>query len=598
MSPAAGPRLRFHLQWLLLTALAAGCYANTLQNGFVLDDEVVVVQDPSIRDLRNLPSYFQSGYWQGSLAARRMQTIGGQSYRPLATASFAVDHALWGLEPRGYHLTNLALHAAATLLLWVLLRRVLGLGPLAWGAAALFAVHPVHTEAVAAIAFRPELLSTLFAFGCLGAYSYVLPAGLLAAEPPGDASPATRRGTAAGLALSGIGLALALLCKESAITLPGLLAGLEALALARRAPGSDLASAARRATGRLLLVALLAGGYLVVRHAALGSLGSGFDSFASLGIPPSNRVATMLRVFGDYLRLMVWPHPLTVDYPENFNRAPNLVSLTDGRTLLAAVAVASALGAAISCLRTRPALGFFGLWFFVVLLPVSHLLPVMVIEHERLLYLPSAGACVCLAAGLLAAESRATPGMPRRLVRAGLCALLLGACLITFRRNRDWRDGLSLFAPLAERQPSNARAHMWLGSAYLAAGRADDAEASYDRMLELLPGNFLAHLLRGQARQRVGNHLGAIVDFDASIAASPRSAARLHRARSLSALGRDDEAWEDLREDRGLFPEDPEVAREYGAACLRRGLREEGELALREADRLTAGEGAGAGAVK
>ncbi|MBI5369321.1 MAG: hypothetical protein HZA54_19960, partial [Planctomycetes bacterium] len=186
--PAPATRGRRRLGAFAVAALSAACYLNTLPNGFVFDDETVIVYDRTVRELRHPAVHFSTPYWGGSLLARR-EPIGTSTYRPLATLSFAVDYALWGLQPWGYHLTSLLVHALATLAVLGLLRRLTGPGPLPEVAAALFAVHPVHTEAVAGAAFRPELLSALFGLLALDAYAASLPAPLCGDLPPAPASP-------------------------------------------------------------------------------------------------------------------------------------------------------------------------------------------------------------------------------------------------------------------------------------------------------------------------------------------------------------------------------------------------------------------------
>ncbi|MBI5367305.1 MAG: hypothetical protein HZA54_09725, partial [Planctomycetes bacterium] len=153
---AASDRARSLGQVILLLAALFGAYANALRAEFVYDDIAVVRDNPRIRDLRNIPHFFTTSYWaaSGSLDA----PVASGLYRPLVQTSFALEYALWGGRPSGFHLTNVALPAAFTLLLGsglAALRLAPGLPVLA---ALLFGLHPVHTEAVTSVVGRAEIL--------------------------------------------------------------------------------------------------------------------------------------------------------------------------------------------------------------------------------------------------------------------------------------------------------------------------------------------------------------------------------------------------------------------------------------------------------
>ncbi|MBI3267552.1 MAG: tetratricopeptide repeat protein [Planctomycetes bacterium] len=574
---------------LVLVVLALACHANTLENGFVLDDSVVLLNDPTVRDLRNVPQYFSTYYWSTSLAVRRQSLFQAYSYRPLAMASFALDYALWGgLNARGFHLTNVLLHAAIVLVLLLLLRGLLGDATLAWLTAALFAVHPVHTEAVAAICFRTELLSTLFGLASMLVYAPFLPHDLLTTAGPAAQAPTRWSVRSMGrLFFAALLLLLGLFSKETAIVAPALLTALEAAALVRT-PRSEGAAGRKELTARLLRALVRLGGlalgfglYLRFRMSALHHLGSGLDLLGFYGASPLQAMATLVAIFGDYVRLSFWPYPLCADYPENANRTAVFRSLTEPAVLLSLAVVASSLVGTATLARRRPDLAFFGFWFYVALFPISNVVfPLIVLKTERSLYLPSVGPCAILGALVLGLD-RGLKTPARRLLALTLAiAGLAGGSFLTVTRNRDWRDGISLARSVVACQPDNSRGYLWLGSAYMEAHRPAEAIPPFDRMLRLVPDNWWGLLHRGLARQAAGDPEGALDDFNASLAARPSSPVRVHRARSLLALGREEEAWEDLRQDRRDFPDDPETAREYGLACLRRGRLQEGRQAV------------------
>lgn len=591
-APGRTRRPALPLACVLLGALAVAGYLNTLDNGFVLDDRHVILRDPTLRDLRSIPSYFVTPYWATTVTAK-VTDIGGASYRPLATTSFALDYALWGADPRGYHATNVLLHAAATLALLLLLRRLCAAGPLPWVAAALFAVHPVHTEAVAAIAFRPEVMATVFALLALHAYAGALPARLL--DPAGPAGPAPQAnrpmGAARALALALPCLLAALLCKESAIVVPVLCAGLEAVAFGRSRAAVGGAAPHRGSVLRLGAVAATTALYLALRLHALQQLGSGVDHFARAGADAGTRAATMIAVLGDYLRLLVCPHPLCADYLENSDVTPALHHFTDPAVACAAAALAAVVIVSLALRRRAPHVGFFGAWFFVTLFPVSQLVfPLFIVKSERVLYLPSVAGCVWVGTGLLALRRAGSASVAGRWAGNALIAAVIGAGgVATWERNRDWHDPITFARRLIVQEPANPRAHLWLATAFITSGRPEEALHEYDRILELVPGNYLPLMLRGIAREALGDPYRALGDLNAALRAFPGAPVFAHRARCLQALGRDDESWRELEQARAVRPGDPEVARAFAPACLRRGKLGEARQALVEA--LTTFEG-------
>jgi tetratricopeptide (TPR) repeat protein len=200
-----------------VATLAVLIYANSLANGFAYDDVPIVESRDLVHGLGRIPELLTAEYWPAR--------FGSGLYRPLTMVSFAVDWSVWGGEPFGFHLTNVALHAGITALLALLLLQFFP-----WWAAlaggAVFAVHPVHTEAVANVAGRAELLAA--AFVLLACVVYV---------------GASRRGQLSWVVLLAISVsyALAMLSKEVGVVLPALLLVLDLPAVARRRAGDGKA---------------------------------------------------------------------------------------------------------------------------------------------------------------------------------------------------------------------------------------------------------------------------------------------------------------------------------------------------------------------
>ncbi len=440
--------------WAVAIALLAfGAYATNLGNGFAMDDAYNIVGNTDIRDLRNIPGAFTHAVGAGSVSAYD-RSIGKQFWRPVATVSYAVDYQVWGLHPAGYHLTGNLLHAASAALLLLLLLEWTSLWPALVGAA-WFAVHPVHTEAVDLATYRTELLAAL---ACVAAL-------LVLARDNG------RRKPSAILWISAL-YALGLCAKETAVTLPAWLLAAELLRDRSRKPWLPLYFA---------LTAVL-GGWFLARH-ALHLEPSPVQFFA--GLTPWQVACSVLKIYPTYLRLLVWPWPLTPFY--DWTVLPPAVSLADPLALLGLVLLATTVLLAIRAWRSKPLIALGISWWLLGLLPFTQILRLPVGAAERFLYFPTVGIALALAA--LAQEVQARAPLPLRragLLAAGLVLALLAA--VTLQRNPDWHDDTTLLEATVHGFPGSFNAHHMLGQRYVKAGRLPDAEAQLRTAEALLPG--------------------------------------------------------------------------------------------------------------
>ena len=479
--------------WALAVGVSAVlCYVNAVGNDFVLDDTRLIRDNPRIRSLANVPNLFATSYWD---------VAGPQAlYRPLVLVSYAINYAIHGLSPGGYTVVNVALHAGVSLLLFALVRAIGGSLFVAGAAGIAFAVHPVHTEAVAGISGRPELLAAVF---------FMLAMHLHRRAPgAGSASLAYRAGAL-------VCFAGALLSKESAMTLILILPVMDALFPAKGSEGQPVrprsaafavaasrepatARQARIVTDYLPLVGV-AVAYLLVRRAVLGSITISESAIAPLdnplvpittdpfggrmGATAAEAVMTAFAVVAEYARLLVWPARLSPDY--SYNQIPLVTSALDGR-FLAGVAVVAVCLVSVAVLWRRNRVAAFGLAFLALTFSIvsNFLITIGTICAERLMYLPSAGALIAVAVGL---EHLAGSAMARRRLVAGAIAILivLGA-VRTLTRNRDWNNEVTLWSAAVQAAPRSARVQSEYGRILMAqaenlaeAGRTADAEELY-----------------------------------------------------------------------------------------------------------------------
>jgi tetratricopeptide (TPR) repeat protein len=551
---------RYPLPAILLAALLA--FANSLGNGFHFDDEHSLVENPHVRSLANIPAFFADP----QLFSRNP---GSEMYRPLVLVSYALNYRLGGYAVQGYHLVNLALHALAAGMLW----RVLGLLGLGRGAALagglLFALSPLAAEPVNYISSRSESLAALLV---LGALFFHIRSG-------------TRWSLAAMLCFGG-----ALLSKESAAMAPALLLAHDwafrpaALSLRRHAPYWAVLVLYLSITGRLLGEALVE---------------APVRDWAAQG-------CTQAKALGYYLKLLILPHPLSVEHQFSVSASP-----FEG-AVLASLFLAGTLLLVWGRSLDRPG-RFWLAWIILALLPTL-VVPLNLLVAERRLYLPLAG---FLGLVLWLCRHSRLPG--RALVGTALALALM----LTLQRNQVWADESTLWADALAKAPLMVRPHLRLGVAQRQGGELAKAEQSYRRALELDPANAPAHnnlgnLYRDQQRvaeaereyrlalEGLPRYPEALINLAALCTSQGRleeglalyrralevggERAELHHniAIALARLGRWTAAEESLRRALALKPE----AGSYfnlGDAVERQGRPEEAIALYREAVRLDPG---------
>lgn len=438
--------------FLLVVAVALVVHAPSLFNMFAYDDVALIMRDPRVHSLANLPGILTTSYWNDDSQAL---------YRPLVTTSFALDWAIASNHPGWYHFVNILWNAAACGLAFLLLSVFFPIGPAVAGAV-VFAVHPVHVEAVANVVGRAELMAATFGFGALLVWirsrnqrDVILHAPLL--------------------------FVLALLSKESAIMLAPL------FVLTDFATGRLEWSAFRSwIAGRrvaLLMVTLVAVSYLGLRSLILDTLAPATLD-AAIEVAPHGlpRIMTALQVWPVWLRLLLFPRTLLADYgPRIIMPATTVTPMVAAGLIILAVLLIGGT-AALATDRRRTALAL--LWVPVAALPVSNLLfPIGVIVAERTLYLPSFALAVGVAGLLMWARGR---GVSRFVLPAVPVVAVLFA-VRTVVRIPEWRNTDTIFDALMRDRPDAFRAHWHIARSEAAARRPAAALAAYGRTLEIWP---------------------------------------------------------------------------------------------------------------
>ncbi|HET9985989.1 MAG TPA: hypothetical protein VFQ38_20485 [Longimicrobiales bacterium] len=499
-------RHRFRLV-LALAGVAALVYLPSLRNGFAYDDVPVIPGDPRIHSWAGLLGAFTRPYW-----AERGAELG--LYRPLTSASFGVDWLLGGGAPAWFHAVNVLWHAGACVLAFLLLAELFA--PAAALAGALvFAVHPVHVEAVANVVGRAEAMSAVF---FLGAALVWMRAG---------AALSVRR-LAAVAAL----FALALLSKESAATLPAILVLIDAARGEWSARASGLAGYLRRRGPALgVLLAMLAAA-TAARVAVVGRLSpAAYDPALDVVAGGPERVLTALQAWPVYLRLLLFPRTLLADY------GPRILMPAFGWTAAAAAGLALlaalVLGGLVALERGRPAAALGLLWFPVTILPVSNLLfATGILVAERTLYLPSLALSFGVAA--LGALAPALRPAARRTLATLAAAAIVALAARSVVREPEWASTDTIFAALLRDRPDSFRAHWIHARAAALAGDPTGARAHYDEALRLWPYRRGLLLEAGEAAVSQGRLEYAAVIARMAVERWPDDP----RARALAAAAR------------------------------------------------------------
>lgn len=456
-------RIRDHGPVLFLVLAATAVYANSLANGFALDDVYIVQLNERAHDPTNLARIWLTPYWPFM-----GQELG--LYRPLTIFLFAIQWACGDGAPWVFHAVNVALHGLVTVLSFMLLDRLTNRSA-AFVGALIFAVHPVHTEAVANIVGQAELVAA----------AAVLGACLVHTErPPGMSVSWPRRLLLALLFL------VAVCAKESAVVLPALLILMD---FARKRIGltyAGMAAYARSMAMPLFILAAVLAFYLILRFDVLGGSITGRNAAPAMPyLREEHRVLNAFRAFPEFLRLLFFPQELSADY------SPAVIMPVEGirpmvilgATLVVLVAVLAALTPWFT------PVGFPAAWFIITIVTVSNLFfPIGVLVAERTFYLPSFAVSALAAYAWQAADVRFRGRtLLRRAAPALVAVVVILGAFRTWTRNPDWQDTNTLWQATYRDHPHSYRSQ-WVQAALLdAQGRADLAAVHYGLAYEIYP---------------------------------------------------------------------------------------------------------------
>jgi Flp pilus assembly protein TadD len=433
----------------LLAVILLVVYSNHFQNSFHFDDAHTIVNNAAIRELRNIPIFFTDARSFSSLPSN-------QSYRPLVSTLFAIDYALGDLHPFWFHLSIFALFLAQVLLLAFVIYRLVDNAWIAFGAAALYGLHPANADTVNYIIASAEIISTLgivalfaiyFAFPNLRRYFvFVVPAAVsILAKPPAAIFPVL--------------FAIYLLLFERS---------------QMRLTETRLQHAGQFVVPFLVCAAVL---LFVQRMTPTSWVSGARDTHNYLITQP---YVTLL-----YFKTFFWPTDLSADYDLN-----PFTSTTDPRFWAGVIFVILLLTTSILCARSQHTrvIGFGLLWFLIGLLPTS-LYPLAEVMNDHRTFLPYIGLIIALA-GLMAFLFQVRIAAVRSIRIALYLAILLilsANAFATFQRNKVWKSEETLWQDVTIKSPQNSRGLMNYGNTLMAKGDFNGALDYFHRALALAP---------------------------------------------------------------------------------------------------------------
>ena len=458
--------MRKHLLHIaVLLGIAIAVYANSIPNLFNFDDGQFVAANNAVHgfSLNNLKAVFTS--------------VPNQiEYLPVKDLTYMLDYELWGLDPAGYHVSNLFYFALALAALYFLLSRIFSLifsghenaeryaGRAALIASLIYAIHPAHVESVACISQRKDIVSGLFYF--TGLFLYI----------------ESWRKPGARYVLSVVMFLLAGLSKMTVVIMP-----LSVLLLEFYFGPKEMSS------GKKLLRAVpffILAGALTVLGIYVARI-TGVYASGEAGL--SSRIPGFFEVILIYIKMLFVPYPLVVWH--QFNMPAGFLS--GPLPLLSFIAVAALVSLAFLFRKKYKALSFGFAWMLTSMIPVAGLFPTTVVVAERYMFLPSAGFCLAAGWGIFMLLPLLNKGISGRLPiwargagAAWAIAMAVAFPAITVERNMDWKDKITLYTADIPHHPDLVKTYICLGKEYIRKGAFQPGLAYLLKAKKLDPFDF------------------------------------------------------------------------------------------------------------
>jgi tetratricopeptide (TPR) repeat protein len=502
---------------ILIIVVSGLVYYNGLDNEFVADDGAFIKDNTSIRSLSNVPAMFFS---PSSLASRPIW--GTVIYRPLRTLSYALDYRFFSLNSFWYHLTSLVLHMLVCISFYFLIKRLFLEHRAALLGAIIFAVHPVHVDAVSWIASRADLIGTLF-FN-LSLISYI----------------SYRRGVGHRFyfLLSVAFSLLAYFGKETMVPLTGMIV-LYDYATAGRTRFLKVLSSRIFAWTTFALVCF---GYLFIRYKITGRM----DTYQGWwGGSAYSNFLMMFKATALYLKLLVFPFDLKLHYD-----IEPVYTLLDFKVLISLALIVFSFVAIAICHNRNRMVFFSLLWFFLALVPIANIIPIAFsMMAERYAYMPSAGPIMTMAFGISYLHRKYSANNVMLWNR--IFPVLIVIILITFSikdilRNQVYRNNFIFYTAAVNESPKSSPGYKGLGGQYVSMGQHEKAIDYFKKAIEFDPYYTDAYLEIAGAYNQAGDTDSALESVRHAVSIDSSNADTRFRAGNVY---KDMEAWDKARDE-------------------------------------------------
>ncbi len=437
-------RKLIYIHLCIIVILTFVNFWGSLANHFTYDDRLVISENDYFQSLFSFRSLFGKNYFKFS---------GESTYRLIVTLTYLIDYKIWGLSSFGFHFTNLFLHLATAIALYFFTSLLFKEKNVAFVSVLIFSAHPIHSEVINAIGFREDTLCTLFYILSLSFFVQLF-------------KSKNGKYNIIYLIIAVVSFIISVFSKEMGITLPLILVLYFSLF------GKKSVSVKRFVVYSIPFIVIVLF-YAIVR-------------FGILTVPPPeeahyqggsfiNNFLTMSKVFIYYVFALCFPFRLKIQYD-----FPSATGLSDVLAIVSVVALVFIILFAIYLKRYSRIYTFSILFFFVTLLPVSNLIPIINFVAERYLYLPSIGFCFLLS---FLINKIKLPSVKYVILIVLLCFYFV----INYKQNKVWGEDLSLWEKAVQDAPDSFRVRYNLGSAYRLEKDYKKAAEQFERAIKLNP---------------------------------------------------------------------------------------------------------------
>ncbi len=476
--------------WWAISLLAILVYIPSFTGTFTLDDNPIIEENTMIRSLDNLPKIWTSHYWAGKIDANDKSL-----YRPLTITTYALQYSMNKYNPVPYHILNILLHALVCFSLMKLVQLLFKDFRLTALSGLLFAIHPIHTEAVSSVVGRAELMSALFILTASISYHHW-----------------RENGKMTWLIALLISTFAAITSKEHGFMIPVILVLQEIVYFFNSKKYTGISRLTWVGIGSCILVSIC---LWMIRSKFTGPP-TPHEQWLVVGA--ADRMATSMRTTAEYIGLHIFPLHLSADY---WTDEVPIVGFADIKVILSFFLLLALIVVAIWQRRKMVSFSWGIIFFFLTLLPVSNFLfAAGFLKAERILYIPSIGLIIAIAA-LLVKLLDSVRGKMAAYVLTG--AFTLFFIPRTWLRAGDWQSNYTLAQATLKTSPNSPRFNNMMGLELVRLNRSAEAITYYQKAVKANPNHVPALINLGTELKNAGRNDEAIATLENAIRIDPNA---------------------------------------------------------------------------